>query len=125
MKRLGVICLAVAAAASLTGCITFLTDIKLRGDGSGTMVQTMTMNPAQMKEMMESIARQMGASVTESKSDAASDSKEGSPKASDEGPFKEDILKGKAVDMGAGVTFVSAEKIDTKTAAGVRVTYAF
>ena len=27
--------------------------------------------------------------------------------------------------MGPGVTFVSAETIDTKTAAGVRVTYAF
>ncbi len=128
IKRLGVICLAVAAATSLTGCITFLTEIRLRGDGSGTMAQTMTMNPEQMKEMMESIAKQMGATMTESKADSPPDAKKDSPKASpkaDEGPFKEDDLKGKAADMGTGVTFVSVEKIDTKTAAGVRVTYAF
>jgi hypothetical protein len=137
IRRLGAVCLAAVAATSLTGCITFLTEIKLRGDGSGTMVQTMTMNPQQMKEMMEGIAKQMGGTVTESKAESNADSKTGSkeesnadskkvsPKASEEGPFKEDELKGKAADMGEGVTFVSAEKIDTKTAAGVRVTYAF
>jgi hypothetical protein len=111
----------VVAATSLTGCITFLTEIKVLGDGSGTMVQTMTLNPEQMKESMEGIAKQMGATTTESKED----SKKNSPKASEEGPFKEGDLKGKAADLGPGVTFVSAEKIDTKTAAGVRVTYAF
>jgi hypothetical protein len=125
IKRLCTVCMVVVAAASLTGCITFLTEIRLRGDGSGTMVQTMTMNPEQMKEMMESIAKQMGATMTESKKDTTSDSQKHSQKAADEGPFKEGDLKGKAADMGRGVTFVSAEKIDTKTAAGVRVTYAF
>ncbi len=115
------ICAAVLAAASLTGCITFLTDIKLRGDGSGTMVQTMTMNPEQMKEMMEGIAKQMGATTKEPKEE----SKKEPPKKEEKGPFKVDDLKGKAVDMGEGVTFVSAEEIDTKTAVGVRVTYAF
>lgn len=125
IRRIGVICLVVVAAISLTGCITFLTEIKLRGDGSGTMVQTMTMNPEQMKQMMEGVAKQMGGTVTESKADSKAGPKEDSPKAEDRGPFKEDDLKGKAVDMGEGVTFVSAEKIDTKTAAGVRVTYAF
>jgi outer membrane murein-binding lipoprotein Lpp len=127
LRRLCTICMAVVAAISLTGCITFLTEIRLKGDGSGTMVQTMTMNPEQMKEMMESIAKQMGATPTESKADSPSDSKKESPKATEEGPgpFNEGELKGKAADMGQGVTFVSAEKIDTKTAAGVRVTYAF
>jgi hypothetical protein len=121
MKRIGAFCLIVVAAVSLTGCITFLTEIKVRGDGSGTMVQTITLNPEQMKESMEGIAKQMGATMTESKENVKNDS----PKVSGEGPFKEGDLKGKAADMGQGVTFVSAETIDTKTAAGVRVTYAF
>jgi hypothetical protein len=141
LRRLVAWCPVVVAAISLTGCITFLTEIRLRGDGSGTMVQTMTMNPEQMKEMMEGIAKQMGATMTEPQAESHADSKtdsnaesktaskaapkEDAPKPPEEGPFKEDELKGKAADLGEGVTFVSAEKIDTKTAAGVRVTYAF
>jgi hypothetical protein len=121
MKRTSAFFLVVVAATLLTGCITFLTEIKLRGDGSGTMVQTITINPEQMKASMEGIAKQMGGTTTESKEDP----KKSSPKAAEEGPFKEDDLKVKASDLGQGVTFVSAEKIDTKTAAGVRVTYAF
>jgi hypothetical protein len=121
MKSASAFLLIVLAAASLTGCITFLTELRVRGDGSGTMVQTITLNPEQMKESMESIAKQMGAPMTESKEDLKKDSE----KVSKEGPFKESDLKGKAADMGPGVTFVSAETIDTKTAAGVRVTYAF
>ncbi len=121
MKRISLLFLIMVVATALTGCITFLTEIKVRGDGSGTMVQTMTMNPEQMKEAMEGIAKQMGATTTESKEEPKKDSS----KPPEEGPFKEDDLKGKAADLGAGVTFVSAEKIDTKTAAGVRVTYAF
>jgi hypothetical protein len=121
MKRVSAFFLIVVAAASLTGCITFLTELKVQGDGSGTMVQTITLNPEQMKESMESVAKQMGATTTESKEDLKKDS----PNTSKEEPFKEDDLKGKSADMGQGVMFVSAEKIDTKTAAGVRVTYAF
>jgi len=121
MKRTCALLLVVVAAASLTGCITFLTELKVRGDGSGTMVQTITMNPEQMKESMEGIAKQMGVTTTGSKGDL----KKTSPKASGEGPLKEGDLKGKAADMGPGVTCISAETIDTKTAAGVRVTYAF
>lgn len=120
MRRISVFFL-IGVAASLAGCITFLTQIKVRGDGSGTMVQTITMNPAQIKASMEGVARQMGATTAEPKEKA----KDKSEKASDEGPMKESDLKGRAPDMGRGVTFVSAEKIDTKTAVGVRVTYAF
>jgi hypothetical protein len=121
VKLIGMLCLMVVAATSLTGCITFLTQINIRGDGSGTMVQTMTMNPEQIKKSVEDIAKQMGASTSEVKED----SEKKPVVAEKEGPFKEDDLKGKAADLGAGVTFVSAEKIDTQTASGVRVTYAF
>src|SRR5574340_72262 len=121
MKRIVLVLLMVVATVSLTGCITFLTEINLNGDGSGTMVQTITMNPSQLKASVEGVAKQMGATTTESK-EPEKDKPAGKP---DEGPLKESDLKGKAVDLGPGVTFVSAEKIDTKTAAGVRVTYAF
>ncbi len=121
LKRISAFFLILVAALSLTGCITFLTELKVRGDGSGTMVQTITLNPEQMKELMEGIAKQMGATPTESKEDL----KKTPSKSSGEGLFKEGDLKGKAEDLGPGVTFVSAETIDTKTAAGVRVTYAF
>ncbi len=120
-QRIGMLCLMVLAVTSLTGCITFLTQINIRGDGSGTMVQTMTMNPEQIKKSVEGIARQIGASTTESKEDSEKKSAEVAKK----GPFKEDDLKSKTADLGAGVTFVAAEKIDTQTASGVRVTYAF
>ena len=113
--------LSMVAAASLTGCITFLTEINVRGDGSGTMVQTITMNMGQIKESMEGVAKQMGAKTTESKEDTNNKP----AKEPEVGQLKEDDLKGKAVDLGTGVTFVSAENIDTKTASGIRVTYAF
>jgi hypothetical protein len=120
IKRFGLFSL-IVIVASLTGCITFLTQIKVRGDGSGTMVQTMTMNPQQIKAAAEGMAKQMGATPTEPKEKPEKKSE----KAPDEGPIKESDLKGKTADLGQGVTFVSAEKIDTKTAFGVRVTYAF
>jgi hypothetical protein len=121
MKKTSAFSLIAALAMSLTGCITFLTEIKVRGDGSGTMVQTMTMNPEQMKATLEGIAKQMGATSGESKEDP----KKEQEKSSAGSPFKAEDLKGKAADLGEGVTFVSVEEIDTKTAAGVRVTYAF
>ena len=121
MRRTVFVLLAVVAAISLTGCITFLTQINIRGDGSGTMVQTITMNPGQIKESVEGVAKQLGATMTEPKEETknkpATEPVEDQP--------MEDNLKGKAADLGQDVTFVSAEKIDTKTATGVRVTYAF
>jgi len=121
MRRTVFVLLAAVAAISLTGCITFLTQINIRGDGSGTMVQTITMNPGQIKESVEGVAKQLGATMTEPKEETknkpATEPVEDQP--------MEDNLKGKAADLGQDVTFVSAEKIDTKTATGVRVTYAF
>ncbi len=120
-KRISAFFLIVIVTMSLTGCITFLTEIRLRGDGSGTMLQTITMNPEQLKASVEGFAKQMGATTTELKEDAKKDS----PEAAKEELLKVDDLKSKALDLGDGVTFVSAEKIDTKTAVGFRVTYAF
>jgi hypothetical protein len=120
MKRTAAVLLTVVAALSLTGCITFLTQINVRGDGSGTMVQTITMNPGQIKESVEGVAKQLGATTTEPKEDTKN-----KPEAEPvEDPLKDD-LRGKAADLGPDVTFVSVEKIETKTASGIRVTYAF
>jgi len=44
IKRTVLVLLSVVTAASLIGCITFLTQINVNGDGRGTMVQTITMN---------------------------------------------------------------------------------
>ncbi len=121
IKKIGLILLTLSAAVSLTGCITFLTEINVIGDGSGTMVQTITMNPEQIKESMETMSKQMGAATAESKTDI----KDKAASEPAEGPLKEEDLKGKAADLGQGVTFVSARKIDTKTAIGFKVTYAF
>ena len=121
IKKIGTVFIIAVASISLTGCITYLTQINVKGDGSGTMVQTITMNPEQIKESMEGIAKQMGATPAEPKDE----SKDKSSKPSGKGPFKESDLKDKVADLGPGVTFVSVEEIDTKTAAGVRVTYAF
>jgi len=125
VKRTILVLLSVVASASLTGCITFLTEINVRGDGSGTMVQTITMNTGQMKESMDGIAKQMGAKTPESKIEPKEDTKNRPAAEPEVGQVKEDNLKGKAVDLGTGVTFVSAENIETKTASGIRVTYAF
>jgi hypothetical protein len=124
MKSLRLLFLATAAATSI-GCITFLTQIRVRPDGGGTMVQTITMNPRQMKETMETVAKGMGAKATESKDGDGKVESKPEARTDEAGPFKENDLKEKARDLGDGVTFVSAEKIDTETAAGVRVTYAF
>lgn len=129
IKNLFFVCFSVTALMSLTGCLTFLTEIRLRGDGSGTMVQTMTMDPTQLNSIMDSIAKQMAAAMggpaEEVKPDPKKDQKKKAQKAPEPAPFKEEELRNKAGDMGEGVKFVSMENIDTKYASGVRVTYAF
>lgn len=108
-----------ALLAVHAGCITFLTQIKLRPDGSGTMTQTITMNPQAMKDSMDSVAKSMGGTVT------STDDKPVAKKEEKKTPFPAEDMKKKAADYGKGVTFVSAEPIETPTAMGVRATYAF
>ncbi|MEW6365686.1 MAG: hypothetical protein AB1714_13740 [Acidobacteriota bacterium] len=108
------LCALVAVGAMLAvtmGCINSETLIKVNADGSGTIVETMTMNPEAIKQM----AKQMGGEGGES-SMKMTEKKE---------PFSEAEAKAKVAQFGQGVTFVSAEPIDTKEAKGMRVTYAF
>ena len=107
----------VSIAAVLPGCITFLTRVHVAPDGSGTVVQTLSMNPEAFKGAMQEVAKGMGGSgeVKETTSD----------KKSEKGPFSAKDLAAKASELGEGVTFVSADPIETPTAQGVRVTYRF
>jgi len=112
--RLGVLACLVAV---LSGCITFFTEVHVARDGSGTLVQTVSMNPEAFKGAMQQLAQGMGGS---------GEIKETTTEKKDEkGPFSTAQLAEKARDLGDGVTFVSAEPIQSATAQGVRVTYRF
>jgi hypothetical protein len=106
---------------ALTGCITFFTEVHVAPDGSGTLVQTFSMNPEAFKGAMQEFAKGMGGSG-EVKETTHESSKEGK---AEKGPFSTAQLAEKAKDLGEGVTFVSAEPIESPTAQGVRVTYRF
>jgi len=110
--RIGVL---AAVLFALSGCITFLTEIHVRPDGSGTLVQTMTMNPQAMMGAMDAFAKGMGATGSGEVKETKEEKK----------PFSPSELAEKTKDLGEGVTFVSADEIKTPTAEGVRVTYAF
>ncbi|HEV8133010.1 MAG TPA: hypothetical protein VGQ81_17305, partial [Acidobacteriota bacterium] len=101
----------------MTGCISSTTVIKIKPDGSGTVVQTTTMNAkmvAQMKEMMAEMAKAMAGD------------KPATEKAPEAGAlFTESEARGKAAKMGEGVRFVSSEPIKTSEAEGIRAIYAF
>jgi hypothetical protein len=98
-------------ALSTAGCIGFETVVKVKGDGSGTVVQTMTMS-AETMEMMKSMKGE-GAKVEVGAKPMALDAKD------------IEQAKAEAAKMGEGVTFVTAEPIDTKEARGIRTVYAF
>jgi hypothetical protein len=119
MKRTMIGALLVLVLGALSGCITFLTELHVRPDGSGTMVQTMSMNPEAMKNAMKTMAAQMGGTVTESKDEKADSKKD------EKSPFTKEDLASRAGDLGEGVKLVSAEEIDTPMAKGVKATYEF
>lgn len=120
MKVLRAVALA-GLVAGLSGCITFLTELHVAPDGSGTLVQTVSMNPEAFKGAMQEFAKGMGGSG-EVKEETKTEKKD---EKTEKGPFSTAQLADKAKDLGEGVTFVSAEPIESSTAQGVRVTYRF
>ena len=102
----------VGLAALASGCISVETLVRVKTDGSGTVTETVTMNPAAVENAIAA-ANQATAKDT--------------PRASlGLGPLEDAALaKSRAATMGEGVTFVSADPIDTKTARGLSVVYAF
>jgi hypothetical protein len=105
--------------ALLSGCITFFTEIHVSPDGSGTLVQTVSMNPEAFKGAVDGIVKGLGGSGEVKET---TEHKDANP---DQGPFSTAQLAEKARGLGEGVTFVSAEPIQSATAQGVRVTYRF
>ena len=98
-------------AALAWGCISVETVIRVKTDGSGTVTETVTMNPAAVANAI-AMAGQAGA--------------KDKPPDFGLGPLDDAALaKARAATMGEGVTFVSADPIDTKTARGLTVVYAF
>ena len=97
-------------ALPTAGCINFETLVKVKPDGSGTLVQTMTMS-AETMEMMKATKGE-GAKV-----------EAGKPMALEAKDVEQ--AKAEAAKLGEGVTFVKAEPIDTKEAKGMRAVYSF
>ena len=97
-------------ALPTAGCINFETLVKVKADGSGTLVQTMTMS-AETMEMMKA-AKGDGAKV-----------EAGKPMALEAKDIEQ--ARAEASKLGEGVTFVKAEPIDTKEAKGMRAIYSF
>jgi hypothetical protein len=95
-------------AVSLGGCLQSTTVINLKADGSGTIEQTMTMNP-QVAAQLQQMASGFGAQGGEKKG----------------GLFNEQDLRAAAPKMGDGVTFLSATPIHTAEAEGTKALYAF
>jgi hypothetical protein len=83
--------------------------VKLNPDGSGTIEQTTTMT-AQALSQLQSLGASMGGDKD---------------KAKNSDPFSVDEAQKAAAKMGQGVTFVSADKIDTPDHKGVKAVYAF
>jgi hypothetical protein len=110
LARLRALALLPLLALPTAGCIQFETLVKVKGDGTGTIVQTMTMS-AETMEMMKSMKSDGG------KAEA------GKPMALEAKDIEQ--ARSEAAKMGEGVTFVKAEPIDTKEARGMRAIYAF
>lgn len=98
----------------LVGCIQVETIIRLKADGSGTIEKTVLISREfiSMMSMMKTLFQ------------SADSTGENNP----EDPFDfddEETLRAGASKLGAGVKFVSAEKIDTGKLEGVKAIYAF
>jgi hypothetical protein len=103
----------VCALAS--GCITAVTTIHVKPDGSGTIEQSMAMK-AEMAEQLAAMAA--GFSDTQDKDKSAD-------KAQVPEIFSEKEMKDAASKYGEGVTFVSSKPIKTSELVGRVATYAF
>lgn len=115
MRALLRLSIVLIAAALTSGCITALTSIKLRPDGSGTIEQTLSMNAAAAKQFAEMAKGFAEAGAEENKNPGG------------ELPefFSETEMKDAAAKFGEGVTFVSSTPIKTADRVGRVATYQF
>jgi hypothetical protein len=100
-----------ALATSSIACIGADVLIKVKGDGSGTVEKSLTMNPATLAELGQAKGGKDPSKLTDEELLS--------------GPFNPEMLKGEAARMGEGVTFVAATPIREKDKLGVKAVYAF
>jgi len=98
----------VVAAPLLAGCFQTSTLVKLNPDGSGTLEQTTTMTVKRLAAL-QSLAADAGDKDKADLSDL----------------FSADEARAAVNKLGSGVTFVSADKIDTPERKGIKAVYAF
>jgi hypothetical protein len=112
MKSLRLFCVAALSAVCLSGCLQIEKIVKLKPDGSGTIEETLTMSKetaAKLKEMAVNFGK------------AATSKKRGA----DSGLLNEKKLREEEENLGAGVKFVSAKKIDTEKSEGFTAIFSF
>ena len=111
MQKLIRCLLLVLVCAPATACITWVTTIKVKPDGSGTIEQSVAMK-TEAAEQLTAMAASFG--------DGASKAKDAPPEL-----FTEKDMREAAAKYGEGVTFVSSQPIKTKEMVGRVATYAF
>ncbi len=115
MKTLRFLLVALLFTLGLTGCLQIEKIVKLKPDGSGTIEETVVMGKDVLAQM-EQMAAGFGAKV---------EKKEDKPGAKGFELMDEKKLKSAAAQMGDGVSFVSAKKIENDKGSGFVATYAF
>ncbi len=106
LRRLGL----AAAALAVSGCVELTQVIRLRGDGSGEIVQSVFVSPEFIARMKPSGGETGGATPGDWRAGLRE---------------FEDLARSAPSSFGEGVTFVSAEPLGTDQAPGVRLTLAF
>ncbi len=99
-----------------TGCISYETVVKVKSDGSGTIVETVTMSPQVLETLKQSA------------SEGASPGRPNplSVPGLDLGALGDPAqAKARAARMGDGVVFVSADPIETPSGKGTRIVFSF
>jgi len=110
VKFLRLILLPIVALLGFSGCLQVEKTVKLNPDGSGTIEETVILSKTALVSM-----QQMAAGFGGDKAGVAK-----VPEIFDEAKIKD-----AASQMGDGVTFVSARKIDTEQGQGFTAIYAF
>lgn len=114
--------------ACLAGCIQVDTLVKVKPDGSGTVEETVLIAKDSMQgiqDMMKGIMEGMADQMQMEGMEAGKMGAEGRTFGNGLDLFDEAKLRENARDMGAGVTYVSGERVETGKAQGYRALYAF
>jgi len=122
MKVLRLLAVAALFTFGCSGCLQIEKIVKLKPDGSGTVQETVVMGKAVVAQMQQ-MASGFGG-LAGKKEDKPAKGKEDKPAKGFE-LMDEKKLKDAAAQMGEGVTFVSAKKIENEMGSGFVAIYAF